>query len=403
LVFPAGTRAATGAASISAESAFDAGVVLTREGQFERALGQFRAAEAAGDRSARLYFNLGVVHYRLGRFAEARAAFSRAAQVPETADLARYNLGLVAMAADDRAEAARWFREVQRHAQEPSLRRLASIALLRVEGREASASHPSRRSLSILRGQDSNVILPVGTITEVPTSKRDEFLEARAMWTDAIGDAIEGLGYRVSGFAIEYDEVHEGDIGAIEAAIDWHGPIVLEAALGALAVDDKGYQRTLDVRAQVPLLEYDWGRLDLDGGWSRFDPLDGRAADLEGSRYAYGASAAVALGPLGVALGYRHQINDRFASALSPDQDRFTARVRLERGRWSCRLWARFTRSDYPSERRDEAEDWGLDVAYRLHRSWDLLLEGSRLKNRSTDDRFEFTSERAYLGLRLRF
>lgn len=389
----------------AADIAFEAGVALTRQGRFAEALSQFIAAEAAGDHSARLYFNLGVVHYRLGQFDPAREAFARAALDPETADLANYNRGLVALAADDRAEAARWFRQVERDGREPSLRALAQRALARAQGGGAvtAAEAPSRASLSLLRGWDSNVIVPVGTISDLASSRRDEFLEARAVWADAIGDQIEGLGYRLSGLAIEYDQVHEADIAAAEAAINWNGPFLIEAALGTLSVDDKGYQRTLDVRLQVPVVELDWARLDIDGVWSRFDPLDKRAADLEGSRYTYGASVTTGEHPWNFTIGYRHLINDRFASRLSPEQDRYHARLRVEFGRWSYRVWARYTESDYPSVRFDEATDWGVDVACRMGRHWELLVEGSRLKNRSTESSFDYTSERVYAGVRLRF
>jgi hypothetical protein len=395
---------ATGRApSPAADSAFEAGVALTREGQFEAALSRFLAAEAAGDRSARLYFNLGVVHYRLGRFDAARDAFGLAALEPETADLARYNLGLVAMAIDHRLEAMQWFGQVAREAQEPALRQLALVAQERVQGRSADLPTDERGSLSLLRAWDSNVIVPVGTLSDVPSSRHDEFLEARALWSDAIGTNIEGLGYRVSGVAIEYDQVHEADVLAAEAAVDWRGPFLVEAALGAFAVDDKGYQRTLDVRLQVPVVARPWARLDADAGWSRYDPLDSRAAGLEGSRYAYGASLTTGRSSFNLSVGYRHLINDRFASALSPSQDRYHARLRHEIGRWSWRLWGRYTDSDYPSQRHDEASDWGLEIAWRLHRHWELLLEGSRLKNRSTDERLEYVSERLYAGMRLRF
>jgi hypothetical protein len=388
-------------AQAAADPAFEAGVALTRRGEFDRALTQFLAAETAGDRSARLYFNLGVVNYRLGRFAQARAAFGRAAEDPETADLANYNRGLVAMAMDDRSGAAFWFDRVEREAREPSLRRLAQVALERVVGRAAGAPGAYRGNVSVLRGWDSNVIVPVGTISDLPSLRRDEFLEARLVWSDAIGDAIEGLGYRVSAMALEYDEVHEGDVAAAEAAINWSGAFLIEAAIGGLAVDDKGYQRTLDVRLQVPVLEADWVRVDLDGGWSRFDPLDGRAADLEGSRYSYGGSITTGVRRLSVGLGYRRLINDRFASALSPEQDRLQLRLRMEIGRLTWRLWGRYTESDYPATRRDEAGDWGLDLAYRLHRRWDLLLEGSRLRNRSTEPELDYTSGRIFAGIRV--
>lgn len=391
-------------AQTAADTAFDLGVELTRNGHFEEALAQFRAAEAAGDRSARLYFNLGVVNYRLGQFGPAREAFERAAQDRETADLANYNRGLVALATGDRDQAARWFEQVGRDARDVSLRRLAQVALQRTRGSSSErAPGGARGSAAVLRGWDSNVIVPVGAISDAPTARRDEFVEARAIWADAIGDRIEGLGYRLSGVLIEYDAVHDGDLAAAEAAIEWNGSFLVEAAVSALSVDDKGYQRALDVRLQVPVVETHTLRFDLEGGWSRFDPLDRRAADLEGSRYAYGASLSTRLRAFSAGLGYRHLINDRFASALSPEQDRVQVRMRIDVGRASWRAWGRYTDSDYPNARRDEAADWGVDIAYRVHRRAELLLEGSRLKNRSNASEYEYVTERILAGLRLIF
>lgn len=386
-----------------ADTAFDAGVALSREGRFAEALVQFQAAESAGDRSARLYFNLGVVHYRLGHYAPARVAFERAAQEPETADLANYNRGLVALTSGDRSEAALWFEQVAKQARDLSLRRLARVALQRAKDASVPAPAPSRGGVSFLRGWDSNVIVPVGTISDLPTSRRDEYLEGRAIWSEPLGDSIEGLGYRLSGLFIEYDTVHDGDVAAAEAAIEWNGPFLIEAGISALSVDDKGYQRTLDVRLQVPVVETRGVRLDLDGGWSRFDPLDGRAADLEGSRYAYGASLSTGVPWFRAGLAYRHLKNDRFASALSPEQDRLQVRMRIDVGRVSCRVWGRHTDSDYPNARRDEATDWGMDLAYRLHPRVDLLMEGSRLENRSTAPELDYVSERILAGLRVSF
>lgn len=390
-------------AQSSADTAFDVGVALAREGRFAEALAQFHAAEAAGDRSARLYFNLGVVNYRLGHFGPAREAFERAAQSPETADLANFNRGLVALASGDRAEAAHWFEQVGKDARDLSLRQLAQVALQRARGAGMPVPSASRGSVSLLRGWDSNVIVPVGTITEAPTSRRDEYLEGRALWSDALGDSVEGLGYRLSGVFIEYDTVHDGDVAAAEAAIEWNGPFLVEAAISALSVDDKGYQRTLDVRLQVPLVETRGVRLDLDGGWSRFDPLDGRAADLEGSRYAYGASLSTGVRWFRAGLAYRHLKNDRFASALSPEQDRVQVRMRIDVGRVSWRAWGRYTDSDYPNARRDEATDWGMDLAYRLHHRVEMLVEGSRLENLSTAPELDYVTERILAGLRVSF
>jgi tetratricopeptide (TPR) repeat protein len=384
------------------ERAFEDGVALTRAGRYDEALVQFLAAEKAGDQSARLYFNLGVVHYRLQHFEAARAAFARAAEDSETADLAQYNSGLVALAAGDNQEAARWFRRVAGQAGEPGLRALARRALDRAVGKAADTV-AARGSLSVLRGWDSNVVVPVGSISDLPSSRRDQFTEARLAWAGALGGAVPGLGYRFAGLAIEYDDIQPGDIAALEAGIDWRGPILIDAGVGVLAVGDNEYQSSLDVRLQAPLIEVDSVRVSVDGGWSRLNPMDDRANGLEGSRYSFGASVEAGNRPLSVNFGYRHLINDRFAASLSPDQDRYSLRLRLALDRWIVRAWGRYMGSHYPTQREDQARDIGIDAAFRLHARWELLVEANRLQNRSSDSRFNYTTERLYSGLRFYF
>ncbi len=395
---------AIGAAQQPSEQSFESAVALTREGRYEDALKNFLAAEAAGDHSARLYFNLGVVNYRLQRFDAARAAFAHASQDPETADLAEYNRGLVALADGDGKEATRWFRRVAQRAPEPSLRALAQRALARAEGRTRVAAEPPRRgSLSMLRGWDSNVVVPVGAITNLPSLSRDEFTEARFAWVDALGDGIPGLGYRLSALAVEYDDIQVADIAALEAGIDWRGPILIDASLSMLAVGDNSYQHSLDVRLQAPVVDLDWLRVNADGGWSRLDPMDDRAKDLEGSRYSFGGSIDAGIRPLSLNFGYRHLINDRVAASLSPDQDRYTLRFRFALPRWVVRVWGRYVESDYPTDRQDEERDFGVDVALKVHPRLELLLEASRLQNRSSDSRYDYSTERISTGLRVLF
>jgi hypothetical protein len=221
--------------------------------------------------------------------------------------------------------------------------------------------------------------------------------------TAALGDAVPGLGYRISGLAVEYDEVQPADVAAAEAGIDWRGPVLLDGSIGVLTVGDNRYQSTIDLRVQAPLIDAEWVRFNLDGGWSRINAMDDRATALEGSRYSYGASADAGTRRLSVGVGYRHLLNDRVSSRLSPDQDRYTVRVRLALPRWVVRAWGRYVESDYPTEREDEARDYGVDVAFRVHPRWELLVEASRLQNRSTDARFDYTTERVYTGLRFQY
>lgn len=391
-------RAATSA------SAFDEGVALTREGQFEPALERFLAAQGEGDRSTRLAFNLGVVYYRLQRFKDAQIAFERAAQGSETRDLAQYNLGLVALAVDDRAQAERWFRLTAEQAKEPALRALGTRALEEALGvRAPRSARASRGSLSLLRAHDSNVLIPVGAISDLPSSIEDSFWEMRGGWADTLGTAVPGLGYRLAALAVEYDDVEAADLAVVEIGVDWRGPATIGASLGTLLVGDRGYQRSLDLRARGPLLERERIGVYLDGGFTRLNSMDARARDLEGSQYSVGASAEGGTRALALHVGYLHVENDRFAASLSPTQRRSTLRLRLAFGQIAARAWARYTDSDYPTGRDDHASEFGADVSIGLHPRWDWLVEATRLDNRSDTQGFEYDTERIYTGLRLRF
>lgn len=385
------------------DAAFDEGVALTRDGHYAPALDRFLRAEAAGDRSARLAFNLGVVHYRLGQYPEARASFERAAADSEMHDLAQYNLGLVALAAGDRERAERWFRLTAERAQEAALRGLAARAMTEALGLDPPAPRTNRGSLAVLRGEDSNVLIPVGAIADLPSSRRDPFWEARAGWADTLGTAAPDLHYRLAGLAIEYDEIGEADIAAAEAGLDWRGPITIEGAVGVLLVGDRSYQRSLDLRTQLPVWDDDWIRLSLDGHYTRVDPSSLRAQDLEGSQQGVGFSTDVAGARWALNLAYRFVDNDRRAAALSPRQQRWSLRLRCVMGRVAARAWTRYTDSDYPTGRDDQATEFGADLGLRLAQRWEWLVEATWLDNQSDQPGFEYDTHRLYTGLRVRY
>lgn len=392
--------ACASAADAPSDLAFEAGIERTREGRFDEALEAFLAARAAGDRSARLHFNLGVVYYRLARLDEARTAFQQAARDAETADLATYNLGLVALAADQRNQAAQHFRQVRHEAREPALRALAERALDKALGRTAASG---RGSLGLLRGSDSNVVVPVGAVGDVPTATRDTFWEARVGWAGAFSGELPGLGYRLSGVALEYDDVATANLGFMEAGLDWRGPFTLGADASVLTVGDRGYQQATDLRLSGAVYQDDAVRVVYEAAQSWLDALDARARALDGARLVFGATMDVQAPPLIWSLGLRRTLNDRRAAALSPEQTAFSLRMRYGRGRFAGRVWVRQTWSDYPTLRHDELSEYGADLALRLFGPCDLLIEATRLDNSSSEDAFAFTSDRLYAGLRLRF
>lgn len=400
LTLVGGEGVAADAMEGAADSAFESGVELTRDGHYLQALRAFRAAEAAGDRGGRLQFNLGVVYYRLARHIEARAAFARAAQDPETADLAIYNLGLVALASGERARAARYFRQTAQQASAPALRALAYKALETTTGRGPA---PRLGSLSLLRGTDSNVVVPVGALGDVPTSMRDNFWEVRSGWAGALGGALPALAYRLVGVTMKYDEVASADLGFAEAGLDWRGPLVLGVGASVLTIDDQGYQRSADLRMSGAVYDEGAVRVVYEAAHSWLEALDDRARDLDGTRLALGASLEIQQAPLSWNLGLRHIVDDRLAASLSPDQNTASLRLRYARGRWAARAWARYTDGKYPTTRHDRLGEFGGDLAVRVLGPCEVLIEATRLDNRSTAVEFDYASNRLYAGLRLRF
>jgi hypothetical protein len=392
-----GTRADTPAAA--AQEAFDSAVDLTRDGRFEEARDAFERARIAGDDSSRLWFNLGVVQYRLHQFDAAREAFTVAARDPETADLAHYNLGLVAMAAGDSSTAAQWFTVVGREAQGTELRQLAAAALVRLNG----SARVSRGSLMIVRGRDSDVVLPVGSLADTASSVRDDYWEARAAWSTPVLDAVPELEVHLAGYADEYDSVEDANIGVIEGGVEWRGPVSLDVTASLTTVGNAAYQRSLDTRASAALYTGERLRMSLELQAAGIQSVAEGAEPLAGEQYGVAPIADLWWLDTRWNLSWRHLWNDREAAALSPTQDAVSLRARHAIGPFSLRAWARWVGSDYPTGRNDDTSEFGAGAGWQFLQRWELVADVSRQENDSSQSAYAYRSTRFSGGLRVRF
>jgi hypothetical protein len=132
--------------ALTADQAFADGNRLFRDDLYWAALLRYRQAGEAGLDTPLLYYNAGVAHYRAKQHVRARASLLRAAQSPSLRVLAQYNLGLNAYAAGDPDEALDWFRQARDQEERPDIRRLAIIAISRLQSRREESDALLARS-----------------------------------------------------------------------------------------------------------------------------------------------------------------------------------------------------------------------------------------------------------------
>ena len=388
------------AAGPQSRDAFVAGVEAVRAENFEAAVEHFQRARELGDKSPRLQFNLGVAYYRLNRLGEARAAFLLASAGRDTRDLALYNVGLVALSGGDIDEATRRFRTTAREAKSANLRALAKQALARAQG---VRSKPLRGSFSVLRGEDSNVVIPLGTGNEVATDESDGLTEIRAAWSDAFTESRK-WGYRLTGLLTQYDELDGGNLGFGEVSLDYRGPISVSIATSALFVADDGYQYTSELRLTGTLLNEGPYYVLGEAGYGYVEPFEGGPAELRGNKYYLGLIAGYRTRVYSGSLSYRHVFEDRELAALSPDQDSVGINLRLVPTRkLSIRASARYINSRYPTGRDDELVDFGGEIAYRVYRAVHFVTEALYRENRSDLTQLQYATHKLYAGLKLEF
>ncbi len=125
--------AATSPAHASAANdSFVDGNRLFRDDLYWAALLRYRQAGEAGMNTPLLHYNTGVAHYRAKQHIRARRSLLEAAQSSSLRVLSHYNLGLNAYAAGNVEDALDWFRQARDQEENAKIRRLAIIAISRL-------------------------------------------------------------------------------------------------------------------------------------------------------------------------------------------------------------------------------------------------------------------------------
>jgi len=129
------------AAAMTANQAFADGNRLFRDDLYWAALLRYRQAGEAGMNTPLLHYNSGVAHYRAKQHIRARQSLLRAAQASGLRVISHYNLGLNAYAAGDVDDALNWFRQARDQEENDKIRKLAIIAISRLQA-EREAEDP---------------------------------------------------------------------------------------------------------------------------------------------------------------------------------------------------------------------------------------------------------------------
>jgi tetratricopeptide (TPR) repeat protein len=119
--------------ALAASEIFADGNRLFRDDLYWAALLRYRQAYEAGMDTPLLHYNMGVAHYKAGQHIRARTALLKAVQDPGLRIISQYNLGLNAYAAGDVDEALNWFRQARDQEQSKEIRKLAIIAISRLQ------------------------------------------------------------------------------------------------------------------------------------------------------------------------------------------------------------------------------------------------------------------------------
>jgi len=124
--------------ALTSSEIFADGNRLFRDDLYWAALLRYRQAYEAGMDTPLLHYNMGVAHYKAGQHIRARTELLKAVQEPGLRVISQYNLGLNAYAAGNVDEALNWFRQARDQEQRSDIRKLAIIAIsrLQIEKRE---------------------------------------------------------------------------------------------------------------------------------------------------------------------------------------------------------------------------------------------------------------------------
>lgn len=411
---------------------FEQGLQAYRSGDYEAALEAFERAEGRHAGDPNLDLNIGLTLYKLSRYEEARLRFEKIRGDLRYTEVADYHLGLIAAQLGARDVAADRFEEVRYTSDNPRLRTMAAVALLRLDdlGLEqdpftADSARPRPDLYArAATGYDSNPELISSDADPSLAGEGAGFAELRGEMNLPLLETRAGITYLrgdLQNRSYGSDRGLDQTSGEVELrqAVRFDTWRVSVAAQGANAwLDGEAYESLygggLDGRR-----EYAFATLTLSADTAQIKG-EGQYDFLTGWRHRAGIEAARPVAALPTRLNYEYELNDRAdfddgteRASYSPQRHTLGVTMGLPQlQRLSSEVRVRWRESLYPTDDRTliggtlvdrRRDDTLLTVSLRGRvrggQYWNWLGDLQYARNDSSLDEFGYERHLLLLGL----
>ncbi len=399
--------------NLHAASAFDNGIDLFEQQQYQQAIKQFQQAIQNGDTRAAVYYNLAVSEYKTGKLNAAAAHFRQAAQDGKFYSSSMYSLGLIAVKQNRLKTAIRYFDRVK--PADASLRRYADNAIARLQA-EGGAEKPASlldhlHGLATLSyGRDSNVNR---ASDNSPSNVGDTFNSIYASVSMPFIADNPNIGFGVSYFNINYSTLNTDDFSIARAGLfyktrlaNWKTRGMFSVSSSDLGPDRFQSSARLSLSGKYKLSSDSSIKLDY-----QFDKIHSSTVlydYLTGTRQRLRAAYRKSFGDTRIDMRYRFETNNRDdlpTQSFSPV--RHTVRVMIKQPlteKLTVKADAAYRASDYPAigasaGRTEDRSRLALRLQYRLDKHWALEGYARHTNNSSSNPLFKYSRDDAYLTL----
>ncbi len=399
--------------NLYAASAFDNGVRLFEQQQYQQAAKQFRQAIQNGDTRAVVYYNLAVSEYKTGKLDAAAKYFRQAAKDSKFYSSSMYSLGLIAAKQNKLKTAIRYFDKVKPG--DTSLRRYADNAIARLRA-DSDAKKPASlldhvHGLAALSyGRDSNVNR---ASDNSPSNVGDTFNSLYASVSMPFTADSPDFGFGASYFNINYSTLDTDDFSIARAGLfyktrlaNWKTRSMLSVSSSELGPD--GFQSSLRLSLNGKYKLSSDASIKLDYQFDNLSSSTPLYDYLAGTRQRLRVAYRKTFGNTRIDARYRLETNNRNdlpTQSFSPV--RHTVRVIAKQplsNKLTVKADAAYRSSDYPAMganpgRSDERSRLALRLQYRFDKHWSLEAYARHTNNDSSNPLFKYQRDDAYLTL----